>query len=105
MTMSKTLRLGTRGSMLATTQSRQIADAIERAHGGGRGGAKGGVQVELVTIRTGGDAVQDRPLAEVGGKGLFTREIERALLEGEIDFAVHSYKDVPVTEPLIDVSD
>lgn len=77
-------------------QSRQIADALETAHSG--------LSVEMVIIRTGGDQVQDRPLGEIGGKGLFTREIEQALLSGEIDLAVHSYKDVPITQPLVDVS-
>lgn len=77
-------------------QSQLIADALESAHPG--------VSVEVVLIRTDGDAVRDRPLAEIGGKGLFTREIEQALLAGEIDLAVHSYKDVPITQPLVDVS-
>jgi hydroxymethylbilane synthase len=57
-----------------------------------------------VTIRTSGDKVSDRPLHELGGKGLFTKEIEQALLSGEVDFAVHSFKDVPVTMPLVDPS-
>ena len=51
--------------------------------------------IELTIIRTTGDAIQDRPLAEVGGKGLFTKEIEEALLDGRIDLAVHSAKDMP----------
>ena len=91
------LRLGTRGSLLARTQSQIIANAVEKAHPA--------VHVELVTIRTSGDRITDRPLHDVGGKGLFTKEIEQALLSGEIDFAVHSYKDVPVTMPLVDGSD
>lgn len=82
--------------MLARMQSRLIADAIEAVDRS--------VQVELVLITTGGDQVQDRPLAELGGKGLFTREIEQTLLSGQIDLAVHSYKDVPITQPLVDVS-
>lgn len=95
--VSTTVKLGTRGSTLARMQSQLIADAIESTHPG--------VIVELVVIRTGGDQVTDRPLADIGGKGLFTREIEQALLAGEIDLAVHSYKDVPVTQPLVDVSE
>lgn len=90
------LRLGTRGSLLARTQSQQVADAVMAA--------TPGVRVELVILKTTGDQVQDRPLAALGGKGLFTKELEQALLDSRIDFAVHSYKDVPVTMPLVDVS-
>ena len=88
-----TLRLGTRGSLLARTQSQAVANAIEKA--------RPGVHVELVTIRTSGDRITDRPLHDVGGKGLFTKEIEQALLARQVDFAVHSFKDVPVTMPLV----
>lgn len=91
------LRLGTRGSLLARTQSQQVADAVMAAHPG--------VHVELVILKTTGDRVQDRPLAELGGKGLFTKELEQALIDGRVDFAVHSYKDVPVTMPLVDVQE
>ena len=87
------LRLATRGSALALTQSRQVADALSAAHGG--------LAVGLVVVTTTGDRVQDRPLHEIGGKGLFTKEVELALLAGEADFAVHSFKDVPVTMPLV----
>ncbi len=80
------LRLGTRGSLLATTQSGWVADRIRAATGR---------EVELVRIRTLGDADQSRPLAEIGGQGLFTRELDRALLDGEVDLAVHSLKDLP----------
>jgi hydroxymethylbilane synthase len=61
-----------------------------------------GLTVEVSVIRTSGDRITDRPLYEYGGKGLFTKELEQALLEGSIDFAVHSFKDVPVTMPLVD---
>ncbi len=88
--MSQTLRLGTRGSQLAVTQSGLVADAVSMATG---------VRVELVVIKTRGDQVADRPLQEVGGKGLFTKEIEDALLEGLVDFAVHSMKDMPTDAP------
>lgn len=84
------LKLGTRGSLLATTQSGLVAADLTRLTG---------VEVELVIVKTRGDAVQDRPLAQVGGKGLFTKELEDALLAGEIDFAVHSMKDMPSDMP------
>ena len=85
--MSKpVLRLGTRGSPLALIQANQVRDALMKAHAG--------LAVEIVTIRTTGDKVQDRPLSEIGGKGLFTREIEDGLLGGTLDIAVHSAKDM-----------
>ena len=64
-----------------------------------------GLKVELVLFRTSGDQITDRPLHEFGGKGLFTKELEPALLAGSIDFAVHSFKDVPVTMPVVDQTD
>ena len=91
------LRLGTRGSLLAKMQSHQVANALEAACPG--------VRVELVTCVSTGDKVQDRPLHEIGGKGLFTKELEEALLRGEVDLAVHSLKDVPVTMPLVDTTE
>jgi hydroxymethylbilane synthase len=84
------LRLGTRGSELARTQSGQVAASITAATG---------VEVELVVIKTRGDLVTDRPLQNVGGKGLFTKEIEDALLAREVDLAVHSLKDMPTEDP------
>jgi hydroxymethylbilane synthase len=93
---TNTLRLGTRGSLLACTQSRIVADQIEKQHPG--------VQVELVIVKTSGDVITDKPLYDVGGKGLFVKELELALLSVEVDFAVHSFKDVPVTMPLVDES-
>lgn len=94
---SHILRLGARGSMLSRMQSQMVADSLEKLHPG--------LKIELVIIKTTGDQIQDKPLHEVGGKGLFTKELEQALLAGQVDFAVHSYKDVPVTMPLVDVSD
>ncbi len=91
-----TLRLGTRGSLLAKTQSQLIASALEKIHPD--------LAVELVVFKTQGDTILNQPLSEFGGKGLFTQELEEALLKGEIDFAVHSFKDVPVTMPLVDQS-
>ncbi|WP_316976042.1 hydroxymethylbilane synthase [Shumkonia mesophila] len=95
MTPSPTLRIGTRGSRLALAQTGGVRDLLIAAHPAlAAPGA-----VEIVVIRTTGDAVQDRPLAEIGGKGLFTREIDEAMLEGRIDIAVHSVKDVPTWLP------
>src|SRR5690349_9146996 len=82
-----TIRLGTRGSLLARTQSQLIASELEKHHKG--------LAVELVIIKTTADQILDKPLADIGGKGLFVKEIEQALLANEIDFAVHSFKDVP----------
>ena len=87
------LRLGTRGSPLALAQARKVAAAIETAQ---RWPAD---LIEIVPIKTKGDEVQDRPLAEIGGKGLWTKELDRALLEGEVDFCVHSMKDVESIRP------
>jgi len=91
------LRLGTRGSMLAKAQSRLVAAELEQLHPG--------LRVELTIIKTSGDVISDRPLHEFGGKGLFTKELEQALLAREVDFAVHSFKDVPVTMPLVEQSE
>ena len=92
-----TLRLGTRGSLLAKTQSQLVASELEKRHKG--------LAVELVIVKTTADGIQDKPLHEIGGKGLFTKELEQALLAGEVDLAVHSFKDVPVTQPLVDQAD
>lgn len=89
------LRLGTRGSPLALAQARIVAAALAAAH---RELAAPDA-VEIAPIRTTGDKVQDRPLAEIGGKGLFTEEIEKALADGAIDIAVHSLKDMPTLLP------
>src|SRR6476646_8824445 len=87
------LRLGTRGSPLALAQARKVAAAIETAQRWPDG------WVQIVEIKTTGDQVQDRPLAEIGGKGLWTKELDRALIEGEVDFCVHSMKDVESVRP------
>lgn len=91
--MHRNPRLGTRGSPLAMVQARKIASALEVAERWPAG------YVEIVPITTSGDRIADRPLADVGGKGLWTKEIDQALLSGEIDFAVHSMKDVEVVRP------
>ena len=90
---SSKIRIGTRGSPLALAQAHETRDRLIRAHGLGHDA------IEIVVIKTTGDKVQDRPLAEIGGKGLFTREIEDALLQGRIDLAVHSMKDMPTELP------
>ena len=87
------LRLGTRGSPLALAQARKVAAAIETAQRWPDG------WVKIVEIATTGDKVRDRPLAEIGGKGLWTKELDRALLDGEVDFCVHSMKDVESVRP------
>jgi hydroxymethylbilane synthase len=89
------LRIGTRGSRLALVQSNWVKERIETTHPD--------VRVALVTIKTTGDTILDSPLSKVGGKGLFVKEIEEALIRGEIHLAVHSMKDVPAVlpEPLI----
>jgi hydroxymethylbilane synthase len=89
------LRLGTRGSKLALTQAGLVRDALVAADIGLPERA-----IEIVPIRTTGDVIQDRPLSEAGGKGLFVKEIEEALFAGRIDAAVHSMKDMPTTQPM-----
>jgi len=89
--MRATIRLGTRKSLLALTQSTMIKDLIEKRHPG--------LKVELVKIVTKGDKITDVPLAMVGGKGLFVKEIEEAMMRREIDMAVHSMKDMPAELP------
>src|SRR3954453_23054193 len=79
---TRTLRLGTRGSVLAKTQSQLIASELEKR--------SKGLAVELVIIKTTADGILDKPLHEIGGKGLFTKELEQALLDGQVDLAVHS---------------
>ena len=87
------LRIGTRGSPLALVQARMVRSRLAGATGMSEDG------IELVVIRTTGDLIQDRSLAEEGGKGLFTKEIEEALLDRRIDLAVHSAKDMPTILP------
>lgn len=87
------IRIGTRGSPLALTQATMVRDLLAKTHGLEH------KAIEIVAIRTTGDRVQDRPLSELGGKGLFTMEIETALETGDIDLAVHSMKDMPTALP------
>ncbi|RBI77458.1 hydroxymethylbilane synthase [Roseovarius sp. TE539] len=87
------LRIGTRGSPLALAQAHETRDRLAASFD------LPGDAFEILVIKTTGDRVTDRPLKEIGGKGLFTREIEEALLSGDIDIAVHSMKDMPVLQP------
>jgi hydroxymethylbilane synthase len=91
MRMEPIVRLATRGSPLALWQANWVKSELERLHAGCR--------VDLITIKTSGDKITDVPLAKVGGKGLFVKEIEESLLAGRADLAVHSMKDVPVEIP------
>ena len=89
----QTLKIGTRGSPLALAQAHETRARLMKAHGLPE------AAFEVVAISTSGDRIQDRPLSEAGGKGLFTKEIEEALLDGRIDIAVHSSKDMPTVLP------
>ncbi len=83
--------IGSRGSLLALTQTNHIADMLKAA--------QPGLEVRVEVISTRGDRIQNKPLSEIGGKGLFTEELEAALREGLIDLAVHSLKDLPTDDP------
>uniref|UniRef100_A0A7I4F632 hydroxymethylbilane synthase n=1 Tax=Physcomitrium patens TaxID=3218 RepID=A0A7I4F632_PHYPA len=89
------VRIGTRGSPLALAQAYQTRDKLKAAH---PGLAEEGA-LEIIIIKTTGDKILSQPLADIGGKGLFTKEIDDALLNGDIDIAVHSMKDVPTYLP------
>ncbi|MER8567091.1 hydroxymethylbilane synthase [Mesorhizobium sp. M0924] len=90
----QTLKIGTRGSPLALAQAHETQARLMEAHG------MPAEAFEVVVISTSGDRIQDRPLSGAGGKGLFTKEIEEALLAGTIDIAVHSSKDMPTVLPV-----
>jgi hydroxymethylbilane synthase len=94
MAQSTPLSIGTRGSPLALAQAREVRARIAAAS------AIDPEEIELRVIRTSGDMVQDRPLTDIGGKGLFTKEIDQALIDGAVDLAVHSAKDLPTVLPL-----
>jgi hydroxymethylbilane synthase len=91
--LSRPLRLGTRGSPLALAQADLVARALREVHGWGA------EMIEIVPITTTGDVVQDRPLAEIGGKALWTKELDRCLADGRTDASVHSMKDVETIRP------
>ncbi|APW64166.1 hydroxymethylbilane synthase [Paludisphaera borealis] len=88
---SAPLRIGTRGSRLARWQADWVADRLRAAHPG--------LTVELIEIKTQGDRDRNSPLAAIGGTGLFTKEIQRAVVDGQVDVAVHSLKDLPTQGP------
>lgn len=90
--MSEIVRIATRGSKLALWQAEHVQGLLERQ--------EPGLRVELVVLKTTGDKILDRPLSEVGGKGLFVKEIEEAVAEGRADLAVHSMKDLPAEVPV-----
>ena len=87
------LKIGSRGSRLALAQAEEMRRRLCAAHG------FDSTEIEIVAITTTGDRVRDRPLGEIGGKGLFTKEIEEALIYGAVDIAVHSMKDMPAQLP------
>ena len=89
--MAETIRIATRKSPLALWQAEHVAAALRRAHPG--------LQVEILGMSTRGDKILDAPLAKIGGKGLFVKELEQGLMDGSADIAVHSTKDVPVELP------
>jgi hydroxymethylbilane synthase len=91
--MHRNPRLGTRGSKLALIQARKIASALEVVERWPAG------HVEIVPVKTSGDKFTDRPLADIGGKALWTKELDEALLSGDVDFCVHSMKDVEAIRP------
>lgn len=93
MSLSSPLRIGTRGSPLALAQAHETRDRLRAAHG------LGDADIEIRVIKVSGDAIVDRPLAEAGGKGLFTKELDTSLMMGGIDLAVHSAKDLPTFLP------
>ena len=89
--MKHLLRIATRKSPLALWQAEHVKSRLQQAHEG--------LQVELVTMSTQGDKILDTPLAKIGGKGLFVKELEQGMLEGRADIAAHSNKDVPMDFP------
>ncbi|MDE2444923.1 MAG: hydroxymethylbilane synthase [Alphaproteobacteria bacterium] len=93
MSITPKIRIGTRGSPLALAQAHETRDRLMAAHGLDLDA------FEIIPFTTTGDAIRDRPLSEIGGKGLFTKELEEALFAGAIDLAVHSMKDLPAKPP------
>src|SRR5437868_12932777 len=95
--MSAVLRLATRGSPLALAQAHLVRTSLADAHGWDPEDLD--ELCPIITFKTTGDRIQDRPLVEAGGKGLFVKEIEEALLNDQADIAVHSLKDMPAVQP------
>src|SRR3546814_12987957 len=92
--LTRPLRLGTRGSPLALVQAHMVAAALRAAHGWAENA------IDIVPVRTDGDRIQDRPLADIRGKALWTKALERALAAAVIAFAVHRQKDVKTIGPI-----
>ncbi len=92
--LQETLKIGTRGSKLALAQAHEVKNRLLAAHA-----SLAPDMIEIIVMSTKGDRILDRPLSEIGGKGLFTEEIEAGLLDGSLDLAVHSLKDMPTTLP------
>jgi len=88
--MNKVIRIASRESLLAVRQAEIVMESVKEVNPG--------IEFELVKIKTTGDRIQDRDLDEIGGKGLFIKELEQALFNGDVDIAVHSYKDMPYEE-------
>ncbi|MEW6234366.1 MAG: hydroxymethylbilane synthase [Candidatus Omnitrophota bacterium] len=91
MNENNVFKLGTRGSPLALWQAERVKSLLEAK--------RPGAVIELVIIQTSGDKILDKPLVQIGGKGVFTKEIEESLIDGAVDFAVHSFKDLPTIQP------
>lgn len=91
--MTKTIRIATRQSPLALWQAEHVAALLQQAFPN--------IKTELVKMVTRGDKILDAPLAKIGGKGLFVKELEQGMLEGNADIAVHSMKDVPIDFPTV----
>ena len=87
----KKIRVGSRESKLAVIQTQIVMDAIKRANPE--------IEVELVTMKTTGDIILDKTLDKIGGKGLFVKELDKAMLDGGVDITVHSFKDMPMDIP------
>jgi len=86
----RTIRIGSRGGALAVAQAQIVINSVKTTHPN--------IDFEIITIKTTGDKILDKSLDTIGGKGLFTKELEQALIDGSIDIAVHSYKDMPIDE-------
>ena len=89
--MKRVIKIGSRDSLLAVAQTKLVMERIQRVHPE--------LTLELVTMKTTGDRILDRSLEQIGGKGLFVKELERALLSGKIDLSIHSLKDMPMEQP------
>lgn len=96
--ITRIVRVGSRKSKLALIQANQVIDLLRQAYGQSDS-SRVRFEFEMVTMTTKGDQIQDQPLAQIGSKALFTKELEQALLDNQIDLIVHSCKDLPTTLP------